>query len=243
MRASLRGCGEIARYRPLPIFEELHKIIPGRMDFDASHLLQPALAVRRSNGPHPILEGIPVRTAICLILLFSVGAASAETFSASAASAEAACSRAKSQASKTGRASGDCDCDMVGAMHMCLVQAEDPKGAKAGARPAAEGKDPYPDLAMASSTEKQRACSLARELFAQQDRSPQACDCTSQRNGRLFMCTAQGRGQAQLSATARFIGDKKTWLRELLAKCDPATDERHCERVNRLNNGGSGRRG
>lgn len=190
-----------------------------------------------------LLKGISLKTAICLMLLFSVGAASAETFSASAASAEAACSWAKSQAGKTGRASGDCDCDMVGAMHMCLVQAEDPKGAKPGARPAAEGKDPYPDLAMASSTDKQRACSLARELFAQQDRSPQACDCTSHRSGRLFMCTARGRGQAQLSATARFISDKKAWLRELLAKCDPATDERHCERVNRLNNGGSGRRG
>lgn len=200
------------------------------------------LDVRWGNGSHPILEGIPVRTAICLILLLCVGAASAETFSASAASAEAACSRAKSQASKTGRASGDCDCDMVGAMHMCLVQAEDPKGAKAGAGPAAESEDPYPDLAMASSTEKQRACSLARELFAQRDRSPQACNCTSHRNGRLFMCTARGRGQTQPSATARFIGDTKALLREL-AKCDPATDERHCERVNRLNNGGSGRRG
>lgn len=105
---------------------------------------------------------------------------------------------------------------------------------------AAQGKSAglYPAVATASAATQARACSLARELFAQKDRSPQACDCTSHRNGTLFVCKALGRGLAQETGVQRITGDAKALLREV-EKCDPATDSRRCERVN----GGSGKRG
>lgn len=160
----------------------------------------------------------------CLLLTFFAGAAGSVEFSAGAPTRDAACSKAKSMAGEAGYMSGECDCDHIGSTQQCGVESIGPQKAGASA-------NPYSSVATASATTEARACNLAREIFPEEDRSPQACNCRSFKEGTLFACKALGRMNGQ-SGDAITLGKKMLIeMMKELNKCDPATDQRHCERV------------
>lgn len=97
----------------------------------------------------------------------------------------------------------------------------------------------YPDTVQATSSDsRDKACSLARDGFPGDQRSPAPCDC-SQRTGRhvtIYACQANGRlpQPDRLEQLMRGMRD----VLDDLADCDPKSDDRFCQRLHKLTNPG-----
>ena len=101
----------------------------------------------------------------------------------------------------------------------------------------------YPMEATASASSQSRACTLAREMFAKQDRSPHACDCKGYQDNTLFICSARGKGQdTGGDSINKGISDVKALMREAL-QCNPKLDDRRCEKTLKPFAGSNGIRG